>query len=989
MLKAHSNGGALRFQPVLLIAFALTALHASAEISSQDLAFFEAKVRPLLIAHCYECHSGAKTKSGLALDTRVGWQKGGDSGPALIPGKPDESLLIKAVRYQDPDSAMPPAKSGGKLSDAEIATLTEWVKMGAPDPRETAEKLGGMKADDVKKWWAFQPLPPAEKNPQAAQIDAFIDEKLKSQSLAPNAAADKRTLIRRATYDLIGLPPTPEEVDAFIADNSPDAFSKVIERLLASPQYGVQWGRHWLDVARYADTAGENTDHPLPHVWRYRNWVIDAFNRDMPYDQFVRQQLAGDLLNADKSESERNEGIVATGYLAVARRFGNEIDKDMYLTHEDVIDNLGKNFVGLTIGCARCHDHKYDPITSKDYYALYGIFSSTRFAYPGCEPNGQPHDLVPLMPKDKLDALMKDWHERVAKAQAENKRRADSAGAAKKTISESAAKSSRVLAASQVDEGKSVLLTAAAREPLSAIHIRKGEVLQLTVDPNKSYGADSTLVEWTISEMEGAGRKWDVADLVQNLTQRNPHTGSNGAEWCFLEATPKGPVFLTEKHDTISGNSALKSWSIGSEPSVFVNSSDQQVKVWTTLAANSFFVHPGEHRPVAVAWISPIDGTVAINGRVADAHPSPGGDGVSFTLTHIFDSQCGPALVNMGNTLLDKAIEIEPAPKFPVAYAVAEGTIKNAPMQLRGDPEKPGEEVPRHWLTVFGGDTVPANAGSGRRVLGDWIMKQPIAARVMANRIWQWHFGAGLVRSPNDFGSRGETPTHRELLDWLASQFVASGYSVKAMNRLIMSTTAYQRNCARTETNVRLDADNRLLSRFTRRRLSAEEIRDSLLIASGQLDSTPGEGHPFPAESTWRFTQHEPFKAVYATTKRSAFMMVQRQTRHPFLALFDGADPNASTPMRQTTTVPTQALYFLNDPFFHAQAAKLASSWLKLKDDPARITQAFRGLFQREPMQAERDQAVKFIVAYPASIEEKWSAYARVLLAGNEFVHLD
>jgi hypothetical protein len=324
-----------------------------------------------------------------------------------------------------------------------------------------------------------------------------------------------------------------------------------------------------------------------------------------------------------------------------------------------------------------------------------------------------------------------------------------------------------------------------------------------------------------------------------------------------------------------------------------------------------------------------------------------------------------------------------------VAYAVAEGTVRNAPLQRQGDPEKPGDEVPRRWLSVFGGDAVPAEAGSGRRELGDWIVNHPLAARVMVNRLWQGHFGQGLVRSPNDFGARGEAPTHRALLDALAAEFIAGGYRIKALHRLIMNTTAYQRSSARPEAAVQADPDNHLLGRFTRRRLSAEEIRDSLLVVSGQLDGTPAGGHPFPPEATWTFTQHDPFNAVYPSRQRSAYLMVQRQRRHPFLALFDGADPNASTPVRPTTTVPTQALYFLNDPFFHEQAARFATALTKPSGDAARVSLAFRILLQREPSVVEQEQAAHFLASYPATGEEKWAAYARVLLAGNEFIHLD
>ena len=947
-------------------------LHATA-LLAEDHAFFESKVRPVLVGHCYECHSGVNSKGGLLLDTRQGWAKGGKSGPAIVPGKPDESLLIKAIRHTDPDLAMPPKKKGGKLPAADIAALTEWVRQGAPDPRIAAAKIAGMKADEAKGWWAFQPLPKVD---PARMIDDFISVRLADAKLRPAPKADPRTLIRRATYDLTGLPPTPEEVEAFVADRSPDAFAKAVERLLASPQYGVQWGRHWLDLVRYADTAGENTDRPLMHAWRYRNWVMDAFNRDMPYDAFVRQQLAGDILFDQAEAKQRGEGIVATGYLAIARRFGHDIDKDMHLTFEDVIDTLGKNFLGLTTGCARCHDHKYDPITATDYYALYGIFSSTRFAFPGCEPKGQPRDMVPLIPQAEADAVMKPWQEKNAKLEAAKKKQLEAAKAAGDAIAKLGATSSKVLIESKVAEGASVPFE-------QRLRVRKGEVVQLAVSPNASHGADTTLVEWRIAETEGAKRSWSVAELVPDFMKGNPHSAHDGAAWCFLETTTT-PVFLNEQRQSISGNSALKSWSLGSEPSVFVNSADQQVMVWTTLAAESFFVHPGPKRSVAVAWISPLDGEITLSGRVADAHPS-GGDGVAFELKHIAAPEYGPALAQLGASLKSTE-QPAPMPVIPVAYAVVDSKARNDRLHLRGDPEKLGDEVPRRWLSILGGEKLTADAGSGRKELGDWITKTPLAARVMVNRLWEWHLGKGLVRSSNDFGSRGEKPTHPELLDWLAAKFAESGFSVKAMHRLILSSAAYQRASAAP---TAADPENRLLAHFPRRRLTAEEMRDSLLTASGQLELTPAEEHPFPVEATWKFSQHNPFNAVYETTKRSAYLMVQRQHRHPFLSLFDGADPNATTAARQTTTVPTQALYFINDPFFHAQASAFATKLMTLPDDTARITAAWRVLFQRKPTATETQRAKTFLASYPASDAEKWAAQLRVLMAGNEFLHVD
>lgn len=447
--------------------------------------------------------------------------------------------------------------------------------------------------------------------------------------------------------------------------------------------------------------------------------------------------------------------------------------------------------------------------------------------------------------------------------------------------------------------------------------------------------------------------------------------------------TPAGPKFLSDRRTANGGRQELPSWSLGSEPSVFVNSSAEPVSVWTSLPARAFFVHPGDHRPVGVAWTSPIDGEILLSGHVADAHPA-GLDGVSFTLAHIA-APVGSHLADLSRAEVNLP-DAGPPPVFPVAYAVADREAVNVRIHERGDPEKPGREIPRRWLTVFGGEAVPEASGSGRRLLSDQIADHPLTARVMVNRIWARYFGHGIVGSLNDFGSRGEAPTHPELLDFLASRFVRSGYSVRAVHRLILHTDAYQRQSAAPDP---ADPENRFLARYSRRRLSAEELRDSLLAASGALDLTPGESHPFPAEATWNFTQHNPFSAVYETNRRSAYLMVQRQRRHPFLTLFDGADPNASTPARESTAVPTQALYFMNDPFFHQQAQLLAVRLMQFDQDDIRLRQVCRKLFQRQPTDAERKRAESFLAKYPGNTEEKWSAFCRVLMAGNEFLFVD
>jgi len=943
--------------------------------------FFEKKVRPLLVQRCFPCHGGKKASGGLSLQTAIGWRKGGESGPAIVPGKVADSLLIDAINYRS--LKMPPPDKGGKLSAEEIAVLTEWVASGARDPRQGDESLGGMSFEEAKSWWAFVPLPPVGAGNVSQMIDQLVGKQLVQHGLEPSSPADKRTLIRRATYDLTGLPPQPSEVQAFLADDSPKAFDQLIDRLLESPQYGVHWGRHWLDVVRYADTAGENTDRPLPHVWRYRNWVLEAFNQDMRFDDFARQQIAGDILGADGTVKQRQEGIVATGYLAVARRFGHDIDKDVHLMHEDVIDNLGKNFLGLTLGCARCHDHKYDPISSSDYYALYGIFSSTRFAFPGCEPKGQPRDLVPLLSQADVEARMATYTKQLQLYE----ERAPEDPKETQRLKGLAAKSVRVLAQSPVGEGKTVSLHEGRQGALDRLTMRRGEVLQLVVLPNNNHGADTTRVEWAIERQGDTTARWSVADLVDQLTRGGPAIVQDDATWCFLDVTD-GPAFLREKKLNVGGQSSLSAWASGDTPSVTVNSSADPVSVWTTLPGKAFFMHPGPQRDVAVAWVCPRDGVYQVRGTVADGHPT-GLDGVTFRFEHCSSPEYGQGLIALGQRA---TLAVRPRPEMPalpVAYAVAEGMPQNARLHERGDPEQLGKEIPRRWLTIFGAEPVLPDQGSGRQAVADWVVSQPVFSRVMVNRLWQWHFGRGLVSTPNDFGSRGGAPVNRELLDWLATQFRLNDYRLKPMHRLIMQTAVYQRSSDSTAIQRERDAENRWLARFSPRRLSAEELRDSLLVASGKIDLSFGEAHPFPPTASWTFSQHAPFNAVYDTARRSVFLMVQRQRRHPYLALFDGADPNSSTPARQTTTVPTQALYFLNDPFFHEQSVLTAKRTRQQDSATDRISWVFWRLLQREPLAKERAIARQFLDAYPGSEDERWAAYARVLMASNEFIYVD
>lgn len=795
----------------------------------EQIEFFEKRIRPLLVQHCYSCHSrdAKKLRGDLYLDSREGVRKGGSLGPAVVPGKPEESLLLKAVRHERENLQMPPKE---KLSAAEIADLAAWVKMGAPDPR-TAGTIASRKIDleEGKKFWSFQPVragvPPAVKdnawpiNP----IDQFMLAKLEARGLKPVPAADRLALLRRATFDLTGLPPTPEAIAAFKDDASPTAYAQVIERLLASPAYGERWGRHWLDVVRYADTAGDNSDYPIPQMYRYRDWVIDAFNRDMPYDQFVREQLAGDLMPAASDQDRRNK-LIATGYLANARRFGSYEDAryPWHLTIEDAIDNAGKAFLGLTINCARCHDHKFDPLSAEDYYGLYGFFSSTRFPWPGIELEKAQRDLVPLASPDQVTKATQERQQKLAELDAALKKR------------ESA----------------------------------KGQL-------EKSFKA---------ADKERAG------ELKKQLDAANQ----------ALQAARKERETLARK-------------------------------------------------------------------------PLP------FELAY--------AVIDGQN---------EPKKRI--------GQVGNARVQLKGDPDHPGREVARRFPLVLGGQALPTDTkASGRLELATWITDpaNPLTARVLVNRLWHHHFGQGLVATPNDFGKQGRPPTHPELLDYLACRFMDSGWSIKHMHRLIMLSRTYQLGSRDDDDNLKADPGNDYVWRYPRRRLDAEAIRDTLLAVAGNLDRSPAGPHPFPEQSAWNFTQHNPFKAVYDSPRRSVYLMTQRIQRHPFLALFDGPDTNASTATRTTSTTPLQALFLMNDPFVHAQARRFATRLqAEQPTDKGRIPLAFLLAFGRPATADEQEQARDYLARVRASMRKggltenhivgrSWESLARVLFLSNEFVYVN
>jgi hypothetical protein len=758
---------------------------------------FELKVRPILVRTCLPCHGGKRVSGGLRVDSRAALLQGGDSGPAVVAGEPDKSLLIQAIRYSHERIHMPPENK--RLSREAVADFVTWVKQGAvwPGPATVAPPTA------VQRHWAFQPIqvnqPPADPTGWAEQpLDRFVRAKLHEKGLRPVGPTDRRALIRRATFDLIGLPPAPEDVAAFVADQSPDAFRTVVDRLLASPHYGERWGRHWMDVVHYADTAGDNADYPVPEARLYRDYIIDSFNADKPYDQFVREQLAGDVLARQGPREKYAEQVIATGFLALTRRYATAPYELWHLSLEDAIATTGAAFLGLTLRCARCHHHKFDPVTMEDYYGLYGVFASTTFPFAGAEEFASMakhrQHFAPLVPSAEAAPRLKAYHEKVKEL------------------------------------------------------------------------------------------KTQLVELPKQRDQDARRLNQVKSELAVLE-------------------------------------------------------------------------------------------------------------------------RLGMPPDLPAAYAASEGKPIDVPMQLRGDPDSLGPVVKRgvpKFLAAAPPIPVPEGS-SGRLQLAQWLTRpsHPLTARVMVNRIWQYHFGRGIVATPSNFGLRGEAPTHPELLDFLTDRFIKGGWSVKAMHRLVMLSKTYQLASVNDPANAAKDPDNRWHWRYDRRRLDAEAIRDALLAVSGNLDLRRPGPHPFPPIQQWGWTQHNPFKDVYPSNHRSVYLMTQRLQRHPYLGLFDGPDTNYSTDQRSSSTVPLQALYLMNNPFTREQGEGLARRLLAYSPDGRkRVERAVELAWGRPPASAEVEKAIAYIRQYqeelakvgtpPERLElEAWTSYGRVILTANEFVYLD
>jgi cytochrome c553 len=886
--------------------------------ASDGVAFFETEVRPLLAERCLECHStSGKRKGGLALDNAAGWRRGGDSGPAAVPGDPEQSLLLEAVRYGNRELQMPP---DGKLPEREIAALARWIAMGAPDPRqgerEVAENPASPKGEDH---WAFRPLadPAVPRVADMARVgtpvDAFWLAALEKAGLRPAPEAPPEVLVRRTAFLLTGLPPDPADVDRLASDPSPRTWDDLVERWLASPQYGVRWGRHWLDVARYADSNGLDENLAFGQAWRYRDYVIDSWNEDKPFDRFLVEQIAGDLLPEADAATR-----TATGFLALGARVLAEPDVEKL--HLDVIDEqldtLGKAFLGMTLGCARCHDHKFDPVTQADYYGMAAIFKGSRnFAASNT-------------------GAIKHWYEHSLATAAEAERaRADEARVAEARKKASAFQSGGVarLRREARERVADYLVAAAGLGPGASLREAEQAAAPAGLHPwilhharlhLEYHRTDPLFAPW--HELAGAGDREGLRKLY-------------------------GPWFAE----------AEAAW-------VELRKREPEAKVL-----------PEERLERARAALLDPSGLLAVPSEPEKA----------------FDA----ATVAELRRLEEEARVVESsAYDAPAAMGVGEGDAAVAEMaiHIRGSHQNLGRAVPRAVPAAFaartGQPSFPADR-SGRLELARWMVHpdHPLTARVIVNRIWRWHFGTGLVASTENFGLTGDTPSHPELLDWLARRFIESGWSVKEMHRLLLRSSLYRTDSIHPEPGAaeEWDAENRLLWRFPRQRIEAEALRDAVLAVSGQLDLSLG-GKTIPLRNRQMVFNHtSKDHTTYALNRRSAYLPVVRNHVADVLAQFDYPDPTMPTGSRNRTVVAPQALFLLNAPLLIEAADALAAASTVAGTSPERrIEWIYRRALGRMPEDAERVRALEWL--YGSGSDQAWPMWCQALLASNEFSYL-
>ena len=1001
--------------------------------TEDELKFFEQKIRPVLVQHCYSCHSVAaqeskKLQGGLFLDSAQGLLTGGDDGPAIIKGKSAESRLLKALRYDGME--MPPS---GKLSDEIIADFAKWIDSGAADPRDGSAPLKPKREINVeegRRWWSFQPLkivlPPAvpDGSRLSSPIDHFVVDAQLKRGLRPGAAATKERLIRRATFDLIGLPPTPEQIDNFLNDASPQAFEKVIDRLLASNHYGEKWARHWLDVARFAESGGYEFDGFRPGAYHYRDWVIRAMNNDLPYDQFVRMQLAGDKLLPDDYLAASASGFLVAGPYP-GQTTAKTIEGIRYDQLDDMLMTVGGSMLGLTLGCVRCHDHKYDPLQQKDYYSLAASLAQTVHG--------------PRMIDPDPSATMQAWerHQQALEAALAPLRQF------------AAAELPRQFEAWKVSELPKLAETPRWQvlEPVSL----DAERSWLKWLPGGIVAHDGALVPGTIylrrGQRRGVGHEERYTITFQTnqknisalrldafadkqLPQRGPGLNGDGS----FQMTE----FKVIARPLTPGNPAEVPVEIKLKP-VFAAFEEKDQPVGHAVDGKpetAWVVRPPANKDNAAVFEleAPLPGfaggtelIVEIKfrdlglGRVRlslSTEPNPATWAGETTPQHAGEIRA--ILAANGNQLPEaqreamarwfspfhgetaklfqsvrNQVSAEPRPPLTEVYTTVAGG-QEVFLLRRGEVDnKQGKAEPGFVQVLLRGDSGAAPgqpptatiASDPRIAMADWITNVdrgagPLLARVMVNRLWQHHFGEGIVGTPNDFGAQGDPPTHPELLEWLATQFVTNGWKFKPIHKQIMLSAAYQQSHELTSENLLLDPTNRYLWHFQPKRLDAELIRDALLAVGANLD----------------ISMFGP-SILDNTPRRSVYLRVKRSELIPMMTMFDAPEPTQSVGERISTTVATQSLALMNSPFVRQQAEKLSQRIRPTPQTPlsTSVDLAYRIAFARVPTDTERNEMLGFIEAQrtlaggdpAASLEPALVEFCHVLLCLNEFVYID
>ena len=914
------------------------------------LEFFEKKIRPVLVEHCYQCHSAEsvaanKLKGGLRLDTQGGTRAGGDTGPGVVPGKVDASLLIKALRQDQFE--MPPK---GKLPDSVIADFVKWIEMGAPDPRTKEVAVHPKPAVTAGDHWAFKPViaakPPNVKRTAwlKGDIDRFVLARMEQQGLQPVDAASNRELARRIYFDLIGLPPSPEQMRHFIAaakKDRPKAVASLVDTLLASPRYGERWGRHWLDVARYAeDQAHTFGVRRRENAHQYRDWVIRAFNDDLPFDEFVKRQIAGDLM--ENESGDRFRELAGMGFLGLGAQYYKNSDRAKAEADEldDAIDTLTRGFLGLTVSCARCHDHKYDPIPTIDYYSLAGIF------------NGRGYREAPLV----TDAVVKTYNEGQQKVKEQEKMvREFLLAIARRNGEERFSQISQYMITAwrlNALSAKGIGLSdddAAKREKLHPYFVKRFRDYFKPGNKNEAVKRLPVLAPWfeqdpakTVASIAKEDLKYETVPVPKTIADL-----ATAMQKLALDAQ-QADRQLTEDF----------------EKALAAAETEQDKKKVRRGKLD------GEHdRVLKQVWL---DGRAPLFAREGEAEK------------HFLTDGEREQLIQYRAQL--EAIKKTAPAKYDVAHVISGGG-RTMQVYVRGNPSNRGTWAAKGFLQIFSEGERPTEQKAAQELkytrldLADAIASadNPLTARVIVNRVWQWHFGRGLVGSSSNFGLAGEEPSHPALLDWLTVQFVKNGWSLKWLHRQIISSAAYQASSAQHASNVNVDADNRFLWRFNRRRLDVESWRDALLSVSGQLDLSMGGRTVSLSDAKNR--------------RRTVYAKISRHELDGLLRLFDFPDANVSAAKRTETTVPQQQLFVLNSPFFVDQARGFANRLREeTTEDTARVQRAYQLAFGREPSAVELQLGLAFAAGDVTAEGDKvsrWEQYCQALLATNEFLYVD